>query len=155
MDEIIQTTAKKFLLDPLWIKAIIQQESQGNVCALRFEPLFPYLFQPKIFAQHSLISQVTEEMTQKMSWGLGQIMGSLARQQGHSGFMGELFQPELNIKHICIRLVDLRGISKEKDDIFAMYNGGPGAYKRKTNGVYPNQSYVDLVNSHLQSFKNS
>lgn len=155
MDELIQTMAKRFHLDPLWIKAIILQESGGNPWALRYEKNYSYLFQPKIFAKHHLISLDTEIETQKMSWGLGQLMGALARQQGHTGLMAELVQPELNIKHICIRFQDLKTISQVKDDLFAMYNGGPGALKHLVNGKYPNQSYVLAVNLHLQSLQKS
>lgn len=155
MDDLIETSAKRFQVDPLWIRSIIQQESQGNTYALRYEPKYPYLFQPKVFAQHALISQATEETSQRFSWGLGQIMGALAREQGHTGFMGELFIPETNLKHLCIRINDLKIISREKDDIFSMYNGGPGALKRKVNGAYPNQAYVDSVNRYLQSYSKS
>lgn len=154
MDEIIIPIAQKFGIDYLWVKALIQQESSGNVYAIRYEPQYQYLFNPKAFAQHLNISQSTEETCQKMSWGLGQIMGAVARSQGHSENMGELFTPEVNIKHMCILIASLKRVSQFEDDIFSMYNGGIGAYRRKMNGVYPNQSYVDSVNRHLQSFKN-
>lgn len=155
LEDIIVNHCFRFSFDPKWVKAIIQQESQGNTYALRYEPQYAYLYQVKIFAQHALISLATEETSQKMSWGLGQVMGAVAREQGHAGFMGELFQPELNVKHICIRLKNLKHWSLEKDDLFSMYNGGPGTLNHKVNGKYPNQAYVDSVNGYLQTFTKS
>ncbi len=140
-----------FSIPTTWMQAIITQESQFNTYAIRYEPNYRYTYKPEYYAKASaLVSLNTEMMTQKMSWGLAQIMGGLAREQGHNGLMGELLDPETNIKHLCIRIKDLRKISVIPDDIFAMFNGGPGAI-HKSGGKYSNQSYIDSIHSHLQN----
>lgn len=139
-----------FTIPTVWMKAIITQESQWNPFAIRYEPNYRYLYQTESFAKIPLNNLSTEMMTQRMSWGLAQIMGGLAREQGHQGLMGELLDPETNLKHLCIRIRDLRKISALPDDIFAMYNGGPAAI-HKSGGKYSNQVYVDAIHSHLQN----
>lgn len=149
--EMIEAKAYETSVDPAWVMAIIEQESQFNTAAVRFEPLFKYFYKPAHFAEHPLISIDTEIATQKMSWGLGQIMGALAREQGHQGFMAELLKPEVNLKHICQRLKFLKRYSHEAEAIFAAYNGGPGAL-RLIDGKFKNQNYVDSVLSHLKKY---
>jgi hypothetical protein len=152
LTNLVDTIAKAQGVQPAWVKAIISQESGWNSYALRYEVNYRWLHQPEIYAKHPLISISTEIISQKMSWGLGQIMGALAREQGHPGLMPELLKPEVNIQHICTRIKTLRNISTEVLDIFAMYNGGPGAVK-KTLGKYSNQAYVDSASSYLQKFQ--
>lgn len=150
IEEILQASALATQVDSKWVKAIICQESQWNQYAVRFEPGYRWLYYPQIFSKHYLISLDTETTTQKMSWGLGQIMGALAREQGHKGLMAELLKPEVNIKHICIRLKKLKTISPLAEDVFAMYNGGAAAKQKNQTGKYRNQEYVDSVLSYLQ-----
>lgn len=148
-EAIIEAKAKEFDLDPRWIMAIIWTESKGNPNALRFEPNYSFLYRPETFGGKGLISRDTEIITQKISWGLGQIMGAVAREQGHQGLMAELLAPNLNIYHICTLLKRLTRISSNPSDVFAMYNGGPGVLKKIVGGIYPNQSYVNTIQNFL------
>jgi soluble lytic murein transglycosylase-like protein len=152
LEKLVDDVTEKYDLDESWIKAIITQESQWKPWAIRYEPNYVWTYKPELFSKNPLISYATELASQKMSWGLGQIMGALAREQGHTGFIAELIKPEINIKHICLRLVDLKKYSNEAPDIFAMYNGGPGA-RIKINSRYRNESYVNAVMTHLQKYK--
>ena len=76
-------------------------------------------------------------------------MGALLREQGHVGFLPEALKPDINITHICKRILSLKKISPDQNDIIAMYNGGPGALKKDSFGKYKNQGYVDSVNGFL------
>jgi Transglycosylase SLT domain len=152
-DDIIKQASLSYLIDENWIKAIIKQESNWDQYALRYEPEYKYLYHENIYAANSHVTQITEIACQQMSWGFGQVMGATARQQGHQGPMGELFLPEINIKHICILLHNLKKRSPNVDDIFAMYNGGPEALYL-VNYKYKNQSYVDSVKKYLQMYQN-
>lgn len=152
-DEIIQKKANSYGIDPLWVKAIVAQESAFNPYALRYEERYQYLYKVPIFAHKLGISEDTEMTTQKMSFGLGQVMLALAREQGFDGHAGELFQPEINIEHVCKRLQYLKARNFfAPDDVFAGYNGGPGAMIKTAGNIYRNQDYVDSVKRHLKTF---
>lgn len=125
-------------------QAIIRQESAWDPYAIRYEPEYNYLFTPEKFKKTSF---ETEIVAQKISWGLGQLMGALLREQGLTGFLSEALDPTVNITHLCKRIKTLEKISSNQNDIIAMYNGGPGAILRKDSfGKYRNQAYVDSVN---------
>lgn len=144
---VIEKTSQLYSVDSKLIRAIIQQESEFNPWVVRYEVNYRYLLTPEKFAgsQNSLS---TELNNQKMSWGLGQIMGGLAREQGFIEILPMLLIPEYNIEQVCIRVKALLKQSQEPADIFATYNGGLGAL-RKTDGKYRNQSYVDSTLKHF------
>lgn len=150
--QIVLKVSQSYGVDPHWVMAIILQESAGNRYQIRYEPRYRYLFHPDLFSKKLRVTLETETQSQKISWGVGQVMGALAREQGHMGLMAELIDHELNIKHVCMRLKNLRKYSNEKDDLFSMYNGGPGSLQ-KSQGAYLNQSYVDSVNQKLKSLE--
>jgi hypothetical protein len=91
-------------INPAWVRAIITQESSWNPCAIRYESSYQWLFEVEKCANLAQVTLATELVTQKMSWGLGQIMGALAREQGLAGQIPLLLTPEINIKHMCKRL---------------------------------------------------
>lgn len=150
MEKILVKACSLYQIDPSWGKAIVTAESQWNPYAVRYESSYSYLFEPMEYAKSGLISLSTEIATQKMSWGLGQVMGALAREQGHTGVMAELVDPELNLKHMCIRLAELKNRSNDAEHVFAGYNGGPGAMRKLETGRFSNQKYVDRVLEYLR-----
>jgi soluble lytic murein transglycosylase-like protein len=150
----ITAAANKYQVSSLWIKAIITQESNWNKYALRYEPAYNYLLKPDEFAKKVGTTLNTEIQVQKMSWGLGQIMGALAREQGHLGPMGELFDPFINISMLAQRLNTIMKYTHIQNSVFSAYNGGLEAWHYFTkNGKYSNESYVDSVNKHLQAIQ--
>lgn len=153
LNPLIDKIAEIHYVDVAWIKAIISQESAWNPFAVRFESAYPYLYHPEIFIS-PFITMATEINTQKTSWGLGQIMGALYREQGGNGFIPELLIPEVNLRHIAIRLAELKRKSQDPLYVFAGYNGGFGAMRKQANGLFPNQKYVTSVASYLKQ-KNS
>src|SRR6478735_9271551 len=122
---VIQSYAHKYaslyLIDPLWVQAIIEVESAGISKAWRYESSYQYLYEVERCARNAQCTLATEIAAQKFSYGLGQIMGALARQQGLDGPMGQLFDEETNIKHMCIYLKFLKSKASTTDDIFAGY----------------------------------
>jgi soluble lytic murein transglycosylase-like protein len=149
-EPVILSSSLKYDIPSEWVKGIITQESNWDPFAVRYEPTYSYLFHVSEYANRLGISIQTETQCQKMSWGLGQLMGALARELGHQGQMGLLFDLNINIDLLSKRLAQLKKISPIPDDVFAMYNGGPGALK-KVNGKYTNQSYVDSVKKNLMN----
>jgi Transglycosylase SLT domain len=83
----------RFDLDPALVCAVIEQESAWNTNAIRYEPVFRerYLLPLKLAP--------TEEVARSMSWGLMQVMGQVARENGFTGeFLSEICVPSVGIK---------------------------------------------------------
>jgi hypothetical protein len=123
--------------------AIISVESSWNPSAIRFEPSFLYVSKPSYFAQMLRITEMTEKTLQQFSWGLGQIMGATARDCGMKSPLQSLSLPDCGsfwacvyMKRICTRYVSLT-------DQIAAYNAGEP--RKKQDGTYQNQDYVDKV----------
>jgi Transglycosylase SLT domain len=153
INQAIEKIADSYELDPDVVKAIVTQESNYNPYAIRYEPVYKYLYDVTHFSQFLLISTDTEMMTQKCSWGLGQIMGAVAREQGHVGPMGQLFDVDVNIKHICILIQKLALKAKSLEAVFSSYNDGLGALLKVKDGIYPNQGYVSSCLSFYNALK--
>jgi soluble lytic murein transglycosylase-like protein len=126
------------------LAAIVQTESGGNPYAARFEPDYKYYFKVKEFAKQNQITDITETVLQKTSWGLCQLMGGLCRELGHTGSLLEVLDQELNLKLCAKHLLNLIKKHPERDAMLAAYNAGSPIKDLKT-GKYRNQEYVDKV----------
>lgn len=129
------------------LAAIVQTESGGDHLAARFEPAFKYVVNVKDFASMNNISQDTELVFQKTSWGLVQVMGGVARELGHKESLLKLLDPELGLKYGCMQLKRIAKRYSERSDIIASYNAGSPV--KNLDGNYKNQQYVDKVTGYL------
>lgn len=96
--QLTKETAKKYAIEPSLFCAVVEQESDWNVWAVRFEPLFE-----KRYIHPALPdAPTTEEMTRAMSYGLCQLMGQVARELGFGGkYLSELCDPFVNLQYGC------------------------------------------------------
>lgn len=105
-------------LDPSLICAIIEQESGWNTWAIRFEPAFYSKYVPRNL-------NPTEATSRAFSWGLMQIMGEVAREEGFSGFLPSLCDPTIGlaagIKHFKTRMALAHG---NVSGALQFWNGG-------------------------------
>jgi len=137
-------------LDPKMISALIYQESRGNVWAFRYEQGFfdRYLkgkspdqlpgMMPRRIPTFS-----SELMARATSWGLMQIMGETARENGFDKvFLSSLLLPTHNLRVGCgfvakiINKFKSEGVTDKKalfDKVLLRYNGGG------------NQEYPEMV----------
>lgn len=139
---LIQSRAKDLNLDSKLLEAIVLVESNYNPTVVRFEEGWPYLEDPKKYASYNRISHATEMVLQRMSWGLGQIMGGAVRSLGYAGPLTTLIDPENNVYWFSL-FFKIRCDKYERlEDKIAAYNAGT---PRKKDGVYTNQGYVDKV----------
>lgn len=129
------------------LAAIVQTESAGDTLAARFEVNYKYIVDVKKHAAENNISQDTELVFQKTSWGLGQVMGGLARELGHQGSLLHLLEPEIGLKYCALQIKRLANRHAERSDIIASYNAGSPI--KNLTGQYKNQMYVDKVTSYL------
>jgi soluble lytic murein transglycosylase-like protein len=137
--------ATQFNIDPRLLCAIATVESGWNTFAVRYEPAWEYIFQPKAFAEKNRITVDTEVQLQKFSYGLCQIMGAVARENGLFAEIHRLLEPETGLfygakllRKLCDRYPD------SIQDVMSAYNAGHPRRDPKT-GLYFNQDYVNRV----------
>jgi soluble lytic murein transglycosylase-like protein len=113
-------TAARQELDPRLVCAVIEQESAWDTFAIRFEPAFLARY------VSPLGLSATEEIARSTSWGLMQVMGQVARENGFVGkSLVELSLPELGLEIGCTVLA--RKIALAEGDnakALALWNGG-------------------------------
>jgi len=163
-DEIVQISTD-LGVSPQLVLAIAQVESNLNLFAYRFEPLYRYVWnckKDKPFRKLSRVEAVcvrhpegfsslygskdSEWVFQKTSWGAMQVMGAVARENGYRGELSKLCSME-GVRYGIIHLRNyLRRYSL--DDAISSYNAGS---PRKVAGKYANQNYVNKVKTIMES----
>lgn len=115
-------------LDPALVCAIIEQESEFNPWAIRFEPGFLNRYVLPLN-----LPNITEAEARSFSWGLMQLMGQSARELGYGGPLAQLCEPETNIFWGCqLFRKKLAKANKDVRQALLAWNGGGNAY-------YPDQ----------------
>ncbi len=108
-------------LDPALVCAICEQESDWDPNAIRYEPGFynRYIVPLKLTSK-------TEERARAFSWGLMQVMGQVARENGFAGiYLSELCEPETGIRVGCTVLQDkLKRAGGDLRKGLLFWNGG-------------------------------
>lgn len=88
--------AGRYALDPALVCAIVEQESGWNPWAIRYEPAF---YAHYVMPQRGL--SATEAYARAFSWGLMQIMGEVAREEGFKGDLPSLCDPATGLDAGC------------------------------------------------------
>jgi hypothetical protein len=128
-DSQIKKTAEQFALDWLLVKAVCIKESGLDTWKVRFEPNWKYRDRPEFFAKKNNISLETEINCQKMSWGLMQVMGTVAHELGYYEDLTKLLQPSLGLFYGCKKLAALIKRHNDLPTSLAAYNAGSGNIK--------------------------
>src|SRR5579859_8102234 len=85
-------TAASQSLDPALVCAVVEQESSWNPWAMRFEPLFFAKYVASLYTNNKISS--SEAYARGFSWGLMQVMGQVARENGYAEpFLSSLCDP--------------------------------------------------------------
>ncbi len=94
-------TARVYGLDPALVCAVVEQESGWDPWAMRYEPAFYERYiQPKVLRCE--IRVPAEAHGRAISWGLMQVMGQTARENGFGGkFFSELCDPATGLDVGC------------------------------------------------------
>lgn len=146
--DLIEALAEIYKVKPSWIKAICIVESAMNPWATRYEPKWSYLYDVKSFAKQNIITAQTETIHQKTSWGLMQVMGSVAREHGFEDDLPMLCIPKVGLTYGVMHFNKFYDKYGDLEDALASYNAG--APRRQTNGQYQNQSYVTKVMTEIE-----
>ena len=99
--------AAKYQLDGDLICAMVEQESGWNPWKIRFEPGFLKKYIAPLEDKDKL--SATEVYSRSFSWGLLQVMGEDAREDGFAGCMAELCDPDTGLDYGCKRFAKLLG----------------------------------------------
>ena len=130
-------------VSPELIFAFIKKESAFNVLAMRFEQNWKYLFDIETFAKLNKVSFNTEKSLQSHSWGLMQVMGTVARELGHRGSLLELLIPDVNLKYGILKYKQLLKKYHTEECAISAYNQGNA--RRLPDGRFANFDYVEDV----------
>jgi len=139
--ETIDIVATKHGIDPALVAAIVEVESAGNPWAMRFEPDWPYFVETDVRG----VSRATEEMQQQTSWGLMQVMGTVARELGcDAPFLSALCAPAVGLKFGCQYL--RRQLDRyDGNEVAAVAAYNAGTARQTSGGDWMNQAYVNKV----------
>ncbi len=161
---LVASVATAHALDVGLVQALVQVESGGQPWAWRPEPGYRWLWDvqrggpfkaqahefdaahaPKDFPAPPGVSADAEWWGQRASWGLMQVMGAVAREQGFDGrFLSALCDPETGLTIGCRVLVArLRAVGGDVDAALAQYNGGPAG--NQPGRPLRNAAYVSKV----------
>lgn len=136
------------LITPELVAAIAIVESGGETEAVRYEAEYRYLYEPRR-VKPAGCSFATEVALQRMSWGLMQVMGAVAREYGFEGWITELLSPSRNVYYGLVHLVTLEkrgrmalGKQYTLEKLISDYNDGNWR-------VYKNKDYVEKVKKEM------
>jgi soluble lytic murein transglycosylase-like protein len=153
----IEHAAKEHALPASLIAAVIQEESRFDAWATRAEPR--YLRSQKVrclaarFARAHRLgpSAFTELVDRSRSYGLMQIMGETAREQGFDRpFLAELYIPTNAISHGAMLLKRL--LNRYHNDTLSAISAYNQGTARKKRGVFANARYVYRVTIAWRSY---
>src|SRR3981081_4621543 len=83
-------------LDPGVVCAVIEQESGWNPWAMRYEPAFFAKYVASLYTNYKITA--SEAYARGFSWGLMQVMGQVARENGFDEpFLSALCDPEQSL----------------------------------------------------------
>jgi soluble lytic murein transglycosylase-like protein len=154
VDSLVEENANIHKLNKSLIYAVIQVESSGDPWSIRYEPQYKWVLPRAVSLLHAKawgVSIETEEMAQKTSWGLMQVMGGVARELGYDEPLTKLLLPEFGIEYGCKQLARLSKKYKKDSELIASYNAG--SPRKDDRGRFLNQSYVDKVTTFIENYK--
>jgi soluble lytic murein transglycosylase-like protein len=139
----VKTAASRHGIEPEWVAAVVQVESAGNPNAVRFEQNWKYFYNVALHAKRLKITNDSEKTLQQFSWGLMQVMGSVAREWGFPDSLFELCSPMRGLEYGCRHLKNMRRRFPTGRDWIAAYNAGTP--RKRPDGSYENEEYVRKV----------
>jgi len=123
-NDLIENASKKHNINPDIVRAICIVESGLDTWAVRYEAGWRWWLSPIKWGKRVGVTTRTERVCQQMSWGLMQIMGTVARERGFKGDIPNLCQPDVGLEFGCKHLRWLLDRHKSLDRALSAYNTG-------------------------------
>jgi len=143
----IRKTARAEGLNPDLVMAICAVESGFDTYAVRYERSWKWLLNPVEWARRVQTSGDTERLLQSCSWGLMQVMGTVAREHGFAHDFPRLCLPEAGLLYGCMHLKKF--LKKYPlPEALGAYNAGPGNRNGKMG-----QAYAKKVLTQMEKYK--
>lgn len=148
--EEIELAASQYHLPAALVAAVIQEESRFEPFATRHEPRYMRSRRVRLAAiawsrtHRSTPTAATELDDRARSYGLMQVMGETAREQGFAApYLAELYLPRNAIEHGARLLAHL--LARYNSDTLAAISAYNQGSARKRRGVFANARYVYRV----------
>jgi soluble lytic murein transglycosylase-like protein len=151
--QLISQVAERHGLNPRLVAAVVQVESSGNPQATRHEPAWRYFKDVGLHAARLGIPVDQEEAYQAHSWGLMQVMGSVARELGFRYHLPQLLDPPTGLEYGCRKLAACLKRWPLWEEGLAAYNGGSPRRERDGDLVPELRDYVRKVYDRLDTLK--
>ena len=128
-------------LDGALVCAVVEQESGWNPWAMRYEPGFMNKYVAPMYVNNKI--SASEAYARGFSWGLMQVMGQVARENGFEGlFLSALCDPEQGLTMGCKVLKKKLNGDLVKGDVrlglLAWNGGGNPSYAAQVLARKPN-----------------
>ena len=120
----VDQAAKLYGFNSKLVYAICIKESSMDTWAMRFEPGWRWWLNPGTWAKRVRVTTRTEEIAQQCSWGLMQVMGTVARERGHVGDLPQLCNPKIGLEIGCAHLKYLFARYSDVKHVLSAYNTG-------------------------------
>jgi len=147
--QLIDKYATEYKLETRIVYGICIQESNLNQYAVKYEPNYKWLYKPEEL-KPKICSLETEIILQKMSFGIGQIMGAVLRERGYTDWLTKILSDlDSQIKYMCKHLSIYYKKYNNNIDMIASYNAGS---PKKENNKYVNQKYIDNVLKYAKTY---
>ena len=137
---LIDKHALRFGLDPQMVTAVCYTESAMDTWATRFEPNWRWFLKPATYAKLVHTTERTETVHQMTSWGLMQVMGTVARELGYQNALPALCTPNTGLSLGCHKLFLLYTKHGNINEALQAYNAGKPGTKA---GIAYQQKVVD------------
>lgn len=148
---LVKGIAAQHGLDPDLVCAVVEQESAWNEWEFRYEPAFYATYIAPMLKGASPAGPIkvfdpscsieTEAAARAFSWGLMQILGQVAREQGFTGgWLSQLSDPATGVEYGCRKLaVCLKNANGNESAALQAWNGG-------SNPTYASQVLARVSN---------
>jgi len=120
----VKQAAQEHGFNPALIYAICMKESSMDPWAMRFEPGWRWWLHPIEWARRVRVTSKTERIAQQCSWGLMQIMGTVARERGFTGDIPQLCDVQTNLRYGCLHVKHLFSRYTDVRAVLSSYNTG-------------------------------